>query len=431
MAPSSTPPKPRLLMPSILGRFRRRVSFLVGARTMGKPMEGFLARGVGATILNREWDKAKLGTGTISIFDPKKSRAIRGRGTRFDIEAQPGDRIMCVVGKRHILRGTIAEICGPEKLLLTQTLLADKGTPEQLAPDCLSDLRYSWVSGACSQSPWEEIITALRTTRAVSLFPEGTCHDQPYLLPLKTGFGVIALKYAAAYPEERIIEMAVELARPSSMQDTCRLKRRILLLHAEAKSSHDLRRLFERIGQYRADLTILGLENSSVRRIGLLHACMVLLVRLLQLSLAVPLLFPGLLLFSPLLSASSTLAHRHSKRATATSAFRLRGYDVLASAKALSALRVAPLLYGAFAAGMYGWLWWSSWGAGVGAPASVGVVHGTKLKILAAPMCCYETLSTGTQEKRCRVSPAEINALASAQLDELDTEEVVRGVVMN
>jgi glycerol-3-phosphate O-acyltransferase / dihydroxyacetone phosphate acyltransferase len=177
-----------LLMPGILHRFNRRVSFLVGARVLSRPMEGKLARGIGATIVRREWDRARLGTGTISVPNLQQSHIILGQGTKFDREARPGDPIMSVVAKRHILRGRIAAICGPEKLVLAGSFLDKRESPNQFSPQDLQTLKYSLISGANTHSSWEEITQALHNHGSISLFPEGTCHDQPGLLPLKSEF---------------------------------------------------------------------------------------------------------------------------------------------------------------------------------------------------------------------------------------------------
>lgn len=173
-------------MPFILSRYARRVSFLAAVGVTKMPFIGALCRRMGATPLKRVWDQTRLGSGTISLPDLTRPQIIRGEGTKFDIECHVGDPIMAVIGRRHILRGTISQICGHDKLVLEKPFLGKQEYLEHFTPGALRNLKYSLMSGTKPPQSWTDVTDALRTNGGICLFPEGASHDQPRLLPIKS-----------------------------------------------------------------------------------------------------------------------------------------------------------------------------------------------------------------------------------------------------
>jgi len=146
-----------------------------------------IARALGSVVLHRVWDRARLGSGTIFAPDfAKNPRLIRGRGTRFNKEADVGGYLMIVLGGKSVLRGEIEEIRSPEELLLKREFSNEGNDNGGLSlADVLRDTTYSVAPKQKSSSPFGEVFEKFKGGGAICLFPEGTSHDKPDLLPLK------------------------------------------------------------------------------------------------------------------------------------------------------------------------------------------------------------------------------------------------------
>lgn len=148
---------------------------------------GIVARAMGAIPVSRAWDEAKEGSGTISLLDMNQSHVIIGQDTRFDVEIHAGDKITVVVGRRYRLGGQVSKICGPDMLILAKPLLdGPQGYSEKHTLNKLSGLKFSVISRDHKTQPLTNIIHALRVNRGICIFPEGTNHDQPGILPLRS-----------------------------------------------------------------------------------------------------------------------------------------------------------------------------------------------------------------------------------------------------
>jgi hypothetical protein len=165
--------------------------------------------------------------------------------------------------------------------------------------------------------------------------------------------------------------MAVSLFNESSIASTSKLKKNVMRLYVQSGSNLKLRSLFDKVEQFHLQANSFGVEPKFVINSSAAHACLLLVLRSVELVPAMAMVIPGLLLFGPLLWISAVYAQRHAKHATATSAFRLQGHDVLASAKGLNALKWAPVLYVVFAVGIHIWLSWSQCGMHIAAKVSL------------------------------------------------------------
>jgi glycerol-3-phosphate O-acyltransferase/dihydroxyacetone phosphate acyltransferase len=172
---------------------------MVAERVMKRRFIAMLANSLGSFTLYRVWDHARLGSGT--IFAPDISgnpRLIRGRGTNFEQEAEVGGYLMVVVAGQCVLRAEISEIRGPEELYLksrfpkrgeaTYKSNCWSGSKGDVLVDLADVLRHSTYSLA----PKREGNSILKAAgamfgadKAICLFPEGSSHDRPNLLPLK------------------------------------------------------------------------------------------------------------------------------------------------------------------------------------------------------------------------------------------------------
>lgn len=146
-----------------------------------------VARALNSVVLRRMWDRSQLGSGT--IFAPKLSsnpRLIRGRGSRFDKEAEVGGYVTVVLNSKSVLTGEIEKIQGPDELLLKNGFREDKDENSKLSlANALKNIKYSLAPRNASSSSLGEVFQRFRGGGAICMFPEGTSHDQPDLLPLK------------------------------------------------------------------------------------------------------------------------------------------------------------------------------------------------------------------------------------------------------
>ena len=140
------------------------------------------ATALGAITLHRVWDGANLGRGRIYSPDIKhEPQLIKGRGTHFDQDAKVGDFVMIVVAGQRILRAEISEIRGPHELYLKRGFA---GVDNLQA--ILTDSLYSLAPKRVSDNAFHSIFATFGAGGAICIFPEGTTHDQPDLLPLKS-----------------------------------------------------------------------------------------------------------------------------------------------------------------------------------------------------------------------------------------------------
>jgi len=182
---------PVMILSVLYAHLKLPVSFLIAERAMKRKFIAFLAAGLGCITLRRVWDGANLGSGKIFAPDFQNNpRLIKGRGTRFDRETEVGGWIMVVVDGKQALRAEVAEIRGPQELYLKTSFLegSDFGTPHRLEV-ALTETIYSLASkrqGYDLKGSMSSVFAKLTSGSTICLFPEGSSHDQPDLLPLKS-----------------------------------------------------------------------------------------------------------------------------------------------------------------------------------------------------------------------------------------------------
>jgi hypothetical protein len=159
---------------------------MVSAGVMKKLFWGRVARGLGSVMVKRFFERAKYGSGTISFTVSDDVCYITGRGTRFHEETQVGDQITSVIARRHHVRGRITEICGRDRVVLSEVSYNQAEFCLASDPEARKSLRYCIGQGSNSPQLWTTIIKALTTNKGVCIFPEGANHDQPQLLPLRS-----------------------------------------------------------------------------------------------------------------------------------------------------------------------------------------------------------------------------------------------------
>ena len=168
----------------IMKSLNRRVSWLMAEKSFDKPIIGPLATLIGAVPVSRAMDNVKAAQGTIQLLDPDGDlRILEGVGTKFDGPGfEVGGAIYLPAINREPQKLDIAEICGPEKIILRkapaamdviQQLTQPGGTTFKVAPHVDQTDVYNAV------------FDRLRQKGCIGIFPEGGSHDRPDMLPLK------------------------------------------------------------------------------------------------------------------------------------------------------------------------------------------------------------------------------------------------------
>jgi glycerol-3-phosphate O-acyltransferase/dihydroxyacetone phosphate acyltransferase len=153
-------------------------------KSFDKPIIGPLATFIGVVPVSRAMDNIKSATGTVYLLDTDGDRRLLGGiGTKFDgpgFEVGGSIYLPAINGDSQKL--DIAEICGPEKLVLKAAPTSEVvlhqlsqagGTPFKVAPHVDQTDVYNAV------------FERLRRDGCIGIFPEGGSHDRTDMLPLK------------------------------------------------------------------------------------------------------------------------------------------------------------------------------------------------------------------------------------------------------
>ena len=183
---------------------KRRIAFLIAEKSLREKVVGPVARAVGCVPVGRAMDSTRPGKGTIYLPDPEKNpQLVHGVGTQFDKEAEVGGLIVLPLLEGSAASADIAEILGPEELLLKKEFkgavalkqLTGKGLDrEETKLDGVvpygPSRRYQGtiykVAPKIDQTKvYDAVFRRLNDGGCVGIFPEGGSHDRTELLPLK------------------------------------------------------------------------------------------------------------------------------------------------------------------------------------------------------------------------------------------------------
>jgi glycerol-3-phosphate O-acyltransferase / dihydroxyacetone phosphate acyltransferase len=191
---------PLILLRVIRSEAKRRVSFLIAAKSMQRRFIGIGAQIVGAVPVARAMDSVKPMKGKIYMPDVSDETLIRGHGTDFESkEYEHVGRIVLPKVKGVAAYSDIASINGPEELRLKRPfresfavdMLTGRG---KVIPDGMkaADLPADFEGVSFSITPkidqskvYDAVFNKLSSGGCVGIFPEGGSHDRTELLPLQ------------------------------------------------------------------------------------------------------------------------------------------------------------------------------------------------------------------------------------------------------
>jgi glycerol-3-phosphate O-acyltransferase/dihydroxyacetone phosphate acyltransferase len=162
----------------------RRISWLMAEKSFDKPIIGPLATLAGAVPVSRAMDNIKPAEGTVHLPDLDRSpRILSGTGTKFDGPGfEVGGSIYLPAINGESQRLDIAEICGPEKIIV-KTAPTAKDVLEHLSRP--GGITFKVAPHVDQTDVYNAVFERLRQDGCVGIFPEGGSHDRPDMLPLK------------------------------------------------------------------------------------------------------------------------------------------------------------------------------------------------------------------------------------------------------
>lgn len=213
----------------------RRISWLIAEKSFRRKFIGLLARGIGTVPVARAMDSMKPGTGTIYLPDPVNNPTlVRGVDTNFEgpgFEKEGTIALPTIHGTSH--SGTIAEIHGPEELVLKKPFKAkdplfqltgrkDITDDGNFTGDSSDKDRARFKGSKFKISPhvdqtavYEAVFGRLNDGGCVGIFPEGGSHDRPDLLPLK---GMALLEFTWHTDKHQLVWLSWLLGRWQTTQ---------------------------------------------------------------------------------------------------------------------------------------------------------------------------------------------------------------------
>ena len=209
---------PILLMRVVRQEAKRRISFLIAAKSMKRKFIGKMAGSMGALSVGRAMDEVKPAKGKIFLPDQDNDPTlIRGVGTDFtNGDFMPGGLIVLPKVRDQTPSTDIAEILGPTELRLRKPfktpeaihLLTQEGSGSNTPGDQSRSgvvqskgTKFKVAPHVDQSKVYDTVFKDLIAGGCIGMFPEGGSHDRPDLLPLKAGVAIMALGALAADPD--------------------------------------------------------------------------------------------------------------------------------------------------------------------------------------------------------------------------------------
>lgn len=196
---------------------RRRIAFLIAAKSMRRKFIGAFARAVGALPVARALDSLKAADGTIYLPDPINSPTLlHGVGTQFKKQAQAGGLVVLPSVNGVAANAEILAIHNEEEITLKKEFKGEDAlrqltsrrdvTREEKSNinqiDGLNNPTGEVRGTSFKTAPkvdqtivYDAVFDLLDSGGCVGIFPEGGSHDRTELLPLKGMNGPLIVLY--------------------------------------------------------------------------------------------------------------------------------------------------------------------------------------------------------------------------------------------
>ncbi|KZT68981.1 hypothetical protein DAEQUDRAFT_710861 [Daedalea quercina L-15889] len=197
---------------------RRKVQFLVAAKSMKQRVIGFFARMLASIPVVRAADEAKPGMGFISLSEDDPTLVV-GHGTQFTKELSPRMQIMLPKSVSAPL-AEVLEVISDRELRLKKEFSGDSGKSTLKVRQKVSELQtqgqpgleFKRIPHIDQQDMYHHVYQCLTEGGCIGIFPEGGSHDRADLLPLKAGVSLMALGAMANNPSLKVQIVPVGLS---------------------------------------------------------------------------------------------------------------------------------------------------------------------------------------------------------------------------
>lgn len=200
-----------ILMRMLKTYIRRRISYLIAAKSTKRKFIGTLSTAIGAIPVGRALDQVKPAKGKIFLPDQDNDPTLlRGVGTDFkNGEFQVGGLIVLPKIGNQTPSTEIAEILSPTELKLKKPfktpealeMLTGSSPPGEPESGDSKGTTFKVAPYVDQSKVYEEVFDELSAGGCIGIFPEGGSHDRSDLLPLKAGVAIMALGALAKNPE--------------------------------------------------------------------------------------------------------------------------------------------------------------------------------------------------------------------------------------
>jgi glycerol-3-phosphate O-acyltransferase/dihydroxyacetone phosphate acyltransferase len=178
-----------ILMRAIRSTSSHRGYVLMRKRNLQRKFVGLMARCLGTIPVDFIWDHAKPARGTIHQPDYTTNPfLVQGFGTHFDAEAEVGGLLIVPSIRGGVAAREIAEILGPEELLLKNCfgqMQIEKYLSVNEDASGRRGAAFKLAPKADHTELQETVLEKLDEGASVCLFPEGASHDSSQFLPFK------------------------------------------------------------------------------------------------------------------------------------------------------------------------------------------------------------------------------------------------------
>ncbi|CAL1704813.1 unnamed protein product [Somion occarium] len=209
---------PLLLALEVNRETRRKVQFLIAAKSMKRKAVGFFASMMSSIPVARAADDASPGTGLIYLAENDPCLVL-GHGTRFFSEFTPRMQIMLPKSVGASV-AEVLEVLSDTELRIKKEFGGDsgKGTVrireklQELQNEGKQGLEFKKLPHIDQHEMYQYVYECLKAGGCIGIFPEGGSHDRTDLLPLKAGVSLMALGAMANHPELKVKIVPVGLS---------------------------------------------------------------------------------------------------------------------------------------------------------------------------------------------------------------------------
>ncbi|TFY74185.1 hypothetical protein EWM64_g9828, partial [Hericium alpestre] len=209
---------PLLLTLEVHRETRRRVAFLIAAKSMKRRAIGFFARLMSSIPVARAADDAKPGTGRVWLSEDDPCLVL-GDGTKFTQEFTPKMQVMLSKAVGSVV-AEVVEVLSDTELRIKKEFGGDSGKGTSRIREKYAELKEQGVEGldfkrlpfVDQQEMYRHVYQRLTEGGCIGIFPEGGSHDRTDLLPLKAGVSIMALGAMANDPNVKVQIVPVGLS---------------------------------------------------------------------------------------------------------------------------------------------------------------------------------------------------------------------------